>query len=199
MSIQFKCPGCGQPIEVDDLYAGQAAQCPYCDAVITVPMQSTLRPSETVTARPAQLGREGREPPVAAGPGYDEYGRRVLSPREKTAARFGNFGLVTTAIVIALMVLMFVRMGQILVATGVLDEGHQPTPEELEPVREEAMRDQWIAASGWGMLFFAVLGIAMGSASLAASRRANWRAYVTLAVCGGFLGCVCLGTVGQVI
>ena len=36
MAISFRCP-CGQPLEVDEIYAGKRAQCPACNAVVAVP------------------------------------------------------------------------------------------------------------------------------------------------------------------
>ena len=52
MSIQFRCPSCSQPIEVDDQIAGHEAQCPYCRRVITVPNESTFDSPDVITARP---------------------------------------------------------------------------------------------------------------------------------------------------
>lgn len=52
MAIQFQCPGCKQPIEVDDEHAGKTAACPYCRGVITVPQQSTYEPEPIPPARP---------------------------------------------------------------------------------------------------------------------------------------------------
>jgi len=42
MPIQFKCPSCSQPIEVDDDHAQTQVICYYCSNVITVPDASTL-------------------------------------------------------------------------------------------------------------------------------------------------------------
>lgn len=53
MAIQFRCPSCRQPIEVDDEFRGQPAACPYCRRVVTVPAESELAPAGVVVARPA--------------------------------------------------------------------------------------------------------------------------------------------------
>jgi len=42
MAIQFRCPGCGQPIEVDEVWAQQAVTCPYCRKTVTAPAESTF-------------------------------------------------------------------------------------------------------------------------------------------------------------
>ena len=54
MAIQFACPGCSQPIEVDDEIAGKSAACPYCQHVVTVPDQTTYSPGELHAAGPVQ-------------------------------------------------------------------------------------------------------------------------------------------------
>lgn len=43
MAIQFACPACQQPIEVDDEWADQTVSCPYCRRVVRAPGQSTLQ------------------------------------------------------------------------------------------------------------------------------------------------------------
>lgn len=42
MAIQFACPACNQPIEVDDEHADRQVSCPYCQCVVTAPAASTL-------------------------------------------------------------------------------------------------------------------------------------------------------------
>ncbi len=42
MAIQFNCPGCRQPVEVDDEWAGQHVACPFCQRVVTAPRESTI-------------------------------------------------------------------------------------------------------------------------------------------------------------
>lgn len=63
MAIQFRCAACQQPIEVDDQYANQSAECPYCRKVITVPGISTLADQPPAAARPSAA-----MPPVAPPP-----------------------------------------------------------------------------------------------------------------------------------
>ncbi len=42
MAIQFNCPGCRQPVEVDDEWAGEHVACPFCQRVVTAPTESTI-------------------------------------------------------------------------------------------------------------------------------------------------------------
>lgn len=47
MVVQFSCPGCQQPIEVDREWAGQHVACPFCQRVVTAPTESTITSMET--------------------------------------------------------------------------------------------------------------------------------------------------------
>ncbi len=52
MAIQFACPSCREPIEIDDEWAGQAVTCPYCRHVVSAPTSSTWTASRPPTAAP---------------------------------------------------------------------------------------------------------------------------------------------------
>lgn len=54
MAIQFACPSCRQPIEVDHEWGGQHVSCPFCERVVTAPTMSTLSDKELVDAGPAR-------------------------------------------------------------------------------------------------------------------------------------------------
>jgi len=41
MAIQFQCPACSQPIEIDPEWGGKAVVCPYCHKTVTAPREST--------------------------------------------------------------------------------------------------------------------------------------------------------------
>jgi len=61
--MEFKCPDCGEAVEVDDRFAGQRGRCPGCLHVVTIPRTSAA----------------DREPPGSPGPsafGPDLSGRR---------------------------------------------------------------------------------------------------------------------------
>ena len=44
MELRFVCPTCGQHLSAIPAQIGVTAPCPNCNAAVTVPMQSTLRP-----------------------------------------------------------------------------------------------------------------------------------------------------------
>ncbi len=54
MAISFRCP-CGQPLEVDEIYAGKQAQCPACNAVVAVPNPAQSPPAAPRVAKRATL------------------------------------------------------------------------------------------------------------------------------------------------
>lgn len=63
MAIQFLCPSCKQPIEVDSMWGGKTVACPYCRGTVTAPDFSTLpdaheipmaAPVATMTSRMAE-------------------------------------------------------------------------------------------------------------------------------------------------
>ena len=39
MAIQFQCPACSQPIEIDPEWGGKAVVCPYCRKTVTAPRE----------------------------------------------------------------------------------------------------------------------------------------------------------------
>jgi hypothetical protein len=72
MAIQFQCPGCRQPIEVDDVWAEKLVACPYCRQTVTAPAQSTLAlPEAVVGARPTSGEGAWNVPPFDAAPALD--------------------------------------------------------------------------------------------------------------------------------
>ncbi len=55
MTIQFACPSCGQPIEIDEEHGGNQVSCPYCRNVVTAPSESTLHlGAEAETGAPVE-------------------------------------------------------------------------------------------------------------------------------------------------
>ncbi len=56
MAIQFHCPGCRQPVEVDDEWAGKLVACPYCRRTVTAPAESSVDISAIPAAKPLSVG-----------------------------------------------------------------------------------------------------------------------------------------------
>lgn len=55
MPIQFLCVSCGDPIEIDDEWAGKSVACPFCRSTVVAPTESTY---ETPPVVPAARGVE---------------------------------------------------------------------------------------------------------------------------------------------
>ena len=53
MTIDFKCPHCGQQMEVDEQYAGQTGPCKQCGEKITIPFDSATPKSGSPYTSPA--------------------------------------------------------------------------------------------------------------------------------------------------
>ena len=202
MAIQFHCPGCSQPIEVDDIHAGQTAACPYCRQVVNVPTESSLGQAPPVSARPAPDvdsagsseapdGREAIRP--RALPPQPPRGELHIGPpvtvRERAGHGLGRYALICTV----LTVLLF-GGGLVYTIFQVAPEmwenpGSQPSEEQLAKLG----RNPWLQAAQIGGMFFALVGVVLGVTSLVQSRRANWRAIVSIVICGLLLLCVCGG------
>jgi hypothetical protein len=207
MAIQFHCPGCSQPIEVDDIHAGQTAACPYCQRVISVPSESELDRSHSGVARPTSGGVDGdstsapglpqaREfnagepphpPPV---PGELHVGPS-LGPRERVARTWGNYALILSVLSVLLLGVALVY-GFMIVGPELMKDP-RPSPESMAEIEAKLQANTLVGVASCGALVFAVGGLALGITSLSQSRRGNWRAIVSVVVCGLFIICACSG------
>ncbi len=103
MAIQFNCPGCRQPVEVDDEWAGEHVACPFCQRVVTAPAESTI------TALQNDLPPTARKLSPTAADGVMATAA-VAPPRYNRLAVVG-FGLGLAAIfllILGLILLQFV-------------------------------------------------------------------------------------------
>lgn len=205
MAIQFNCPSCRQPIEVDDEHAGQVASCPYCRGVVTVPPTSTYQTEPVPPARPATQDREDADnvtpaPPAMAPPpppGSLLVGT-TYNPRQQSAKSFGAYALICAVLMALLFVVVMV---QLLTRTlGKLD--FDPATQQIDQaamnrVSNEAMqelaREPLFLAPMIGSMFFGVVGVALAITSLVQSTQGNWRGIVSLILCGLYVICICGG------
>jgi len=210
MAIQFPCPSCSQPIEVDDEYAGQTAACPYCRRVVNVPTESPGEMRPAAMARPTLSPAEGE---ARAGPRAVPTGAEVRpevppppppgglhvgplpSRRDRVASTYGTYALICTVLVVLLFGIFVVYGVALMMSELGTSTTSQPTPEEMG--RAQAAATQKIFGTGWvtgislGAEFFAVVGLVLGIVSLRAGSRANWKAIVSLVVCGLLAVCTC--------
>jgi len=209
MAIQFHCPGCSQPIEVDDIHAGRTAACPYCRRVVSVPPQSTLDATDPGIARPPAEGArrpadapgslaDSRSEPSAGRPSPPPLGELHVgptrSPREQVASKYGTYGLICTALVLLLfagslvylLALMFAEMGG--------DLTSQPSTEQWAAIQAAAAQkfaaDPRVRAVRVGTAFFAIVGLVCGIISVTQHKQ-NWKGIVSLVLCGLFALCTC--------
>lgn len=202
MAIQFHCPGCSQPIEVDDIHAGQTAACPYCRQVVNVPTESSLGQAPPVSARPAADADSaglsetsgGRDtvtprPPPPQPPLGELHIGPTMTGRERAGHGLGRYALICTVLTVVLF-----GGGLVYSIFQVAPEmwenpGSQPSEEQLAKLG----RNPWLAAAQIGGMFFALVGVVVGVTSLVQSRRSNWRAIVSVVICGLLLLCICGG------
>ncbi len=176
MPIQFQCAGCDQPIEVDDAHAGQAAQCPYCRRVVTVPPESTLV-AQPVAARAAGL------PPVPT-----DGTAQVVAARS-----WGVYALVC----VLLAWVLYIGLSVFLMPE--LMRRIPPEAASIEVVQKELNEilnaKPWLVSLPCGTVFFGLIGLVLAVVSVSYSRRQNWpgiaalclSGLLTLLLCSGFI------------
>lgn len=210
MAIRFHCVNCRKMIEVDDEYAGQAAQCPYCATVVDVPRQSeppaapVARPADD---RPAPPGGAAWDAPVhtpsGAGPvqGPWERGPAAAPPPlvDRSARRWAWISLVLGALGAATFVLA-VGAATIFLARAMSESpdawAAPPPPEEIERLEQEFMESTAGQIASIGALLGALgaaVGLPFGIASLRRSPRGNPVAWVGTVLCGACVLCICTG------
>jgi hypothetical protein len=215
MAIQFHCSNCGQPIEVDDQYAGRAAGCPYCKAVVTAPPNSTFEPGAVSPARPAggpfpdrTEGFEGPPsvlpPPLPSAPPLDPR----AAERERAAATWGRFSLISgtlgLALLAAAMVVGFVKMSPRI--AQLQRENPNAALQDIMKQLESTPGVGITNALSCGAMFFSLVGLSLSIVSLVQSRRNNWRGWAGLLLgltpvicfCGSVVLLAALATAGGV-
>lgn len=194
MAIQFPCTQCGQPIEVDDEHAGKTAACPYCQAHVAVPLSSTYVPEQSVPARPSTPAPP-RPVPASACPPLEPHPHIPTAHGRAAAGRaLGNYALVCTVLALGLLIAVFVRTFAVLIQAG-FNPTSAPSREALQQIQQRG--DALATGLQLGWLFFAVVGLALGIASIV--QHGNWRGIVGIVVCGLFMLCFCGSTLLAVL
>lgn len=203
MAIQFPCPGCRNPIEVDDVLGGKAAQCPYCNRVVTVPLESTLSPDAVPVARP------GTPPPPPDTSGYPPPPMPPLhvgyttTLAQKSAATYGNVALVC-AILMAVMLAAALYFA-IALSFEILPPSAMTQPESIDredferQFNERMPTDMGLVVSVVGSVVFALGGLIFSIVSLRFRKESNWRAWLSLPLCGLWVLCQCGGGIFTVL
>jgi hypothetical protein len=205
MAIQFFCPACHQPIEVDDDAANQSVTCPYCRKVVTAPFSTdpAVRRAGDASARMAA-------PPGGAGlgPSADQVAPGLLplgpeSPFGQAPAGVNVVGWISLVCGALCLISLCVAIS---VVMAVIRAEGLSQPAEIQEYFAEQQRSgnppPKIMAAGMVLC----LGFAAGLASLVtgiigviSKKQPRWPAVVGLVVaaCMAVVGCV--GIVGQMM
>ena len=199
MAIQFRCPGCTRPIEVDDIHADRSATCPYCRRVIAVPAESDLGMPEIT---PARLGEDAPERDTATE-GFSRVSPPPIPPapqglhigpswtyRDQVARTYGNYALICTVLAIVIMIGTTIYSFSIVQKLMNEQSISQPSadPAAMQKISEQLRTDHpELSAGPLGAFFFGAVGLILGIISLSHSRRENWRGILAVVLCGLFV------------
>jgi len=115
--------------------------------------------------------------------------------RDRVASTYGTYALICTILVVLLYGTYVVYGVALTMGELGTSPTSQPTPEQMgrayAAVIQKMSSTGWVAGISLGALFFAVVGLVLGIVSLRAGRRANWKAIVSLVVCGMLTICTC--------
>ena len=115
------------------------------------------------------------------------------------ARTYGNYALICTALVVLLFGCVVIY-GITQVAPELMKSpGSQPSPARMAEIEAKLHANLWVGAVQIGATFFALVGLALGIISLVQSRYNNWRAIVSVVICGLSVLCLCGGTVMAVL
>lgn len=184
MAIQFTCPACGQPIEVDDEMANRAVTCPYCRKVGTAPATSTLDASAT--------------PPAADTVGTEAAGTLPYAGAAPTrkASPLGWISLGCVVVSILCLVYFTTAIGSMM-----QDLNPEPaTPEEgkeLQRIMQERMQSRpgLIIIGIAGACALPLTGVVCAIVTLARRSRPRWPAIVALSLVGAAILLSCAGII----
>ncbi len=195
MAIQFRCTGCGQPIEVDDEFADRMVGCPFCKTTVQAPATGRLDAPNTNDEGLASVASHA-PPGFAADPTQHAPGSApAMLPAQPAAARFCTYGLLCGVGLWSVQVLIgFVILSQ----TGsfgrlVEAQQHQDDPEVFQAAVAEIVNDamtEWPKThAGTAVLLFLLTvalmlgGIATSVAGLLRSPTRKGRAVLGLLMC----------------
>jgi len=184
MAIQFNCPACRQPIEVDDEWGSQHVHCPFCKRVVTAPTMSTLTDQELASVETARKITEGKS--------YSPPHRVPVGPPKFNQMAIGGVGCSFLAIFLFLVSFIMINL--------LIQEhlGPAAMPEEAQSKMFEIMSDptsgQQLKIVGPMCLSFCfwMAGVCLSSISLVNSHQKGRKLAVVGIIASGFLPLLCL-------
>lgn len=128
MTIQFVCPSCGNPIEIDSVWGGKPVACPYCHNTVSAPTQSTYEPSNEVPMA---------QPMVPISVSHPSAETVVVGP----ASSHPN-NIAIWALVLSISWLVISLTTSVVAGTDMSDEfgGKQPSMGEIQKFTEEKIQ-----------------------------------------------------------
>ncbi len=157
MAIQFQCPSCRQPIEIDEQWAAQPVACPYCKRVVTAPAQSTWPAEPVPTASPTafEVNTLGPAmPPVSH-----------LPPVPPARSTTGVWALTLACTAAALCILAYISFSMSMVTAVMETVGPNATPQQQQEAMAKVMAEGKIPHSPLASASV-LLGTACGIGSL---------------------------------
>lgn len=157
MAIQFQCPSCRQPIEIDEQWAAQPVACPYCKRVVTAPAQSTWPAEQVPTASPTTSEVN------TLGPAAPPVSRVLPVPPARSTTGAWALTLACTAAVLCILAYFSFSMS---IVTAVMDTvGPNATPQQQQEAMTKVMTEGKIPRSPLASAS-SLLGTACGIGSL---------------------------------
>ncbi len=203
MAVQFPCPSCNQPIEVDDEWASQQVTCPYCRRMVTAPAESTVQTSAPPAAAPAGPAPPDSSAGTTVGIPYTPAGH-VPTAEPPARNRAGTWGFVFAIAAIAMIVLGMIMMAvRFMPLVESMSEGKQDpaaTQREMQKlVAEEPARFLGPALALLGGIACALVGVVLSGVGLARPQSKKGLAIAGLIISGLCLSCFCLGMLGPLV
>lgn len=190
MAIQFHCPSCRQPIEIDDEHGGQSVACPYCQKVVSAPARSEPVVA-TATAQPTPPGFVPSPPSVAPFP------FPTMPPAPPLPNTYATLSLMCALLIVATFcvasVAMFRRMAPKIQAA-------QASPSDrtaMEKLQKDMMKEMEtipaVKYASFVSLIASVAGVALAILGFTRREGRRWQAIVGVTICGLMLLCNCGG------
>ena len=190
MSIQFHCPACGQPIEVDDDAANLPVTCPHCRRVSNAPTATEPnfdprpRSAPTGSARPISTQNLG---------GYQNPNAYPPAP----LAQGNAMGLIALGCILA-SVLMMIPASAMLRPIQESVESIQDPIEKQNALTAEVMKHPGLLVlSGLSSCVLPLTALVLAIISLVRKRAPRWPAYTTLGLIAAGILMSCLGMMAQ--
>ncbi len=171
MAIQFTCPSCGRPIEVDDELANQLVTCPFCRKSASAPTASNLTgTSEATIAPPGQM----------AGPS---------APSSPLTNKFSWIALGCVGVTAICWIVLLMMAASIVSEMGNIDDPQEMNRRMLEEAQD---RPGLQGLSIIGTCAGPIMSLAFAIIALVKRTPPRWPAVVALCVVGGGFLMLCV-------